>query len=109
MFDTIAELNAPYILTHIQGTPQMMQKEPHYDNVVKEVLDYFIERVTLLRTKGVHDIIIDPGFGFGKTNEHNYALLRHLDLFRMLDCPVMAGVSRKSMINKVLNIRLRTL
>ncbi len=105
MFDTIAELKVPYILMHIQGAPQTMQREPHYEDVVKEVLNYFIERVNQLWSKGVHDIIIDPGFGFGKTNEHNYSLLKHLDLFRMLDCPVMAGVSRKSMINKVLNIK----
>ena len=105
MFDTVAALQVPYIVMHMQGTPQTMQKDPHYNDVVKEVFDIFIDRVSRLRSKGVDDIIIDPGFGFGKNTEHNYALLNHLELFSMLDCPLMAGLSRKSMINKVLNTK----
>lgn len=105
MFEAVAKLKVPYILMHIQGTPQTMQQNPHYENVVKEVMKYFSEKISQLVLLGVHDIIIDPGFGFGKTLEHNYELLNKLDLFRMLERPIMTGISRKSMINKVLNIK----
>ncbi len=105
MFTTIARLKVPYLLMYIQGTPQTMQENPQYENVVKEELNYFAERIQQLVLLGVHDIIIDPGFGFGKTLEHNYELLKNLDLFRVLERPIMVGLSRKSMVNKVLNIK----
>lgn len=105
MFTTIAKLQVPYIIMHIQGTPENMQVAPHYKNVVQEVLYYFSEKINQLVQLGVNDIIIDPGFGFGKTVEHNYDLLNHLDFFRTLNLPILAGVSRKSMINKVLGTK----
>lgn len=102
MFGTIAKLNVPYIIMHMQGTPADMQKNPKYNDVVKEVMYFLSEKVNLLKQTGVSDIIIDPGFGFGKTVQHNYELLHHLDLFRAFELPILAGLSRKSMINKVL-------
>ena len=105
MFNTIGKLKVPYVLMHIKGTPDTMQKEPVYEDVVKEVIFYFSERINQLRSLGINDIIIDPGFGFGKTIAHNYELLSKLDLFKMFDVPIVAGVSRKSMINKVLNCK----
>ncbi len=105
MFETIADINVPYILMHINGTPDNMQEAPYYENVVIEIMDYLIERVYQLRSLGVNDIIIDPGFGFGKTLEHNYVLLKKLALFKMIDCPILCGLSRKSMVNKVLDIK----
>lgn len=102
MFATVGELKVPYLLMHLQGTSGTMQKNPFYKNVVKELIDFFQKKIAELKNCGVHDIIIDPGFGFGKTVEHNFEILRKLSLFKMLDCPVMAGISRKSMINKVL-------
>lgn len=102
MFDIVAKYRVAYILTHIQGTPDNMQKAPHYDNVVEEVAKFFTMRVADLKKRGVTDIILDPGFGFGKTIEHNYTLLRNLETFAMLELPILAGVSRKSMIYKVL-------
>ncbi len=105
MFAMISKLKVPYVLMHIQGAPQTMQQNPQYDNVVKEVMDYFIERIQKLIALGVPDIIIDPGFGFGKTVEHNFELLSNLDLFKIFERPVLAGLSRKSMINKILGIK----
>lgn len=102
MFGTIAQLGVPYIMMHMQGTPQNMQMNPHYDNLLKEVLLYFAERVQKLRDLGVKDIIIDPGFGFGKTLEHNYELMNHLDEFQLFELPLLVGISRKSMIYKLL-------
>ena len=102
MFETIAKLSVPYIMMHMQGTPQDMQMNPHYDNLLKEVFLYFAERVQKLRDLGVKDIIIDPGFGFGKTLEHNYELMNHLDEFRLFELPLLVGISRKSMIYKLL-------
>jgi dihydropteroate synthase len=104
MFDVVAELNVPYIMMHMQGTPQTMQKNPTYRNVTKEVMNYFAEKVNVLHQKGVNDIILDPGFGFGKTLEHNYQLLRELNHFNCFELPILVGVSRKSMITKALNI-----
>ncbi len=104
MFSTIARLQVPYIIMHIKGTPLTMQKNPRYDDVLREVVCYFADKIFDLNRAGVHDIIIDPGFGFGKTVEHNYELLHNLDFFKIFDVPVLAGVSRKSMINKVLNV-----
>lgn len=108
MFTTVAALDVPYILMHMQGTPQTMQQNPEYTDVVAEVLYFFTERINALKLAGVTDIIIDPGFGFGKTVEHNYQLLAALAEFRMLGYPVLAGVSRKSMINKVLGTKPET-
>jgi len=102
MFETVGELKVPYILMHIRGTPTTMQQNPVYKNVVKELIIYFSEKIVQLKDHRVNDIIIDPGFGFGKTLEHNFEILRKLSLFKMLDCPLLAGMSRKSMINKVL-------
>lgn len=102
MFRTVARLNVPYIMMHMQGTPQDMQQHPHYDNLLKEVFQYFARKVQQLRDLGVKDIILDPGFGFGKTVEHNYELLAHLEEFRVFELPLLAGVSRKSMIYRLL-------
>lgn len=102
MFRTVAELNVPYIMMHMQGTPQNMQKHPHYDNLLKEVFLYFAQKVQQLRDLGMKDIILDPGFGFGKTVEHNYELLAHLEEFRVFELPLLVGVSRKSMIHRLL-------
>ncbi len=104
MFDVVAKLQVPYIMMHMQGTPQDMQLTPHYDNLLKDVFLYFAKKVQLLRDRGLNDIILDPGFGFGKTVEHNYELLNHLDEFRVFELPLLVGVSRKSMIYKLLDI-----
>ena len=105
MFKTISGLQIPYIIMHIQGTPANMQKNPKYNNVLKEVMFYFSEKIAALNNLGVNDIIIDPGFGFGKTVEHNYELLNNLEYFSFFELPLMVGVSRKSMINKVLGTK----
>lgn len=102
MFRTVADLNVPYIMMHMQGTPQSMQQQPHYDNLLKEIFQYFARKVQQLRDLGVKDIILDPGFGFGKTVEHNYELLAHLDEFKIFELPLLVGVSRKSMIYRLL-------
>lgn len=102
MFPTVARLGVPYIIMHMQGTPQDMQSHPVYENLMKEVLFYFSEKVQRLRDLGVKDIIIDPGFGFGKTLAHNYELLNHLENFQIFELPMLVGVSRKSMIYKLL-------
>ncbi len=102
MFTTMAKLGIPYIMMHMQGTPKTMQEDPAYKNVVDDVLQFFAERVYKLRKFGLNDIIIDPGFGFGKTQEQNYKLLGEFDSFRMFELPLMAGISRKSMIYKLL-------
>ena len=104
MFHTVAALNVPYIMMHMQGTPQSMQQHPHYDNLLKEVFLYFARKVQQLRDLGVKDIILDPGFGFGKTMEHNYELLSHLEEFRIFELPLLVAVSRKSMIYRLLDI-----
>ena len=105
MFKTAASLRTPYVLMHMQGTPQSMQNNPVYENVVIEVIVSLKRKMEALKSLGVHDIIIDPGFGFGKTNEHNFRLLKNLNLLKTLKAPVLAGLSRKSMINKTLNIK----
>ena len=104
MFTTIARLGVPYIIMHMKGTPQNMQIAPQYDHFLKEVFYYFSEKVQRLRDLGVKDIIIDPGFGFGKTLEHNYELMNHLEEFALFELPVLVGISRKSMIYKLLDI-----
>jgi dihydropteroate synthase len=106
MFDTVSQLGIPYVLMHMQGTPGDMQKSPHYEDVVTAVLDFFIEKLEVLRRLGVKDVVLDPGFGFGKTVAHNYALLKNLYVFQnVLDLPVLAGISRKSMICKPLGVK----
>ena len=104
MFETIAKLEVPYILTHIRGTPANMQENPVYDNIMKEIIEYFSDTVQRLHRLGVKDIIIDPGFGFGKTIEHNYEILRCLSDLDIFELPVLVGVSRKSMIYKLFEI-----
>ena len=102
MFRTIAHLGVPYILMHMQGTPGTMQVAPHYDDLMREIFLYFAERVKSLRDMGAKDIILDPGFGFGKTLQHNYELMANLNEFREFDLPILVGISRKSMIYKLL-------
>uniref|UniRef100_UPI003217641E dihydropteroate synthase n=1 Tax=uncultured Draconibacterium sp. TaxID=1573823 RepID=UPI003217641E len=105
MFETIGKLQMPYILSHIQGTPRDMQDDPQYDDLIKEISSYFAEKVKRLTKHGVKDIILDPGFGFGKNLDHNYELLNRLDAFKVFQLPVMVGLSRKSMIWKALDIK----
>jgi dihydropteroate synthase len=103
MFDTIANLNVPYVMMHMQGTPQNMQDNPQYDCIESEVLEFCSSKVNTLKEKGFNKIIIDPGFGFGKTLEHNYQLLNNLEALHVLDLPMLVGVSRKSMIYRILD------
>ena len=105
MINTIAQLQVPYIIMHMKGTPKNMQSNPTYNNVVTEVISYFDKKITLLKAKGVEEIIIDPGFGFGKTLAHNYQLLNALNQFNQFELPVLIGTSRKSMIYKLLNTK----
>lgn len=102
MFRTIARLGVPYILMHMQGTPDTMQTAPHYEDVRREVLLYLAERIDRLNQLGAKDIIIDPGFGFGKTLEHNYELMNHFEDFQELERPLLVGISRKTMIYKLI-------
>ncbi len=105
MFRAIADLQLPYVMMHIQGTPQTMQDNPIYDSVVDDVFRFFLLRINRLKMMGVKDIILDFGFGFGKTLEHNYELLHKMNKFNSLGYPILAGLSRKSMINKILGIQ----
>jgi len=105
MFETIAELKVPYILMHLHGTPENMQQSPIANNIVQIIKQYFKERVTTLQNLGVEDIFLDPGFGFGKTLKCNYTILKYLEELRIEDLPILSGISRKSMINKVINIK----
>lgn len=102
MMQTVAKLQVPYIMMHMKGTSQTMQSLANYDNIVKEILYYFSEKVALARSFGINDLIIDPGFGFAKTIENNFEVLNKLELFQMLELPLLVGVSRKSMIHKTL-------
>lgn len=102
MFKTVARLGVPYIMMHMQGTPDTMQIAPHYDNLRREVMLYFAERIDRLCQMGAKDIIVDPGFGFGKTVAHNYELMNHLEDFNIFKLPILVGISRKSMIYKLL-------
>ncbi|MBZ9651094.1 dihydropteroate synthase [Psychroflexus montanilacus] len=104
MLDLIAEYQVPYIMMHMRGTPQTMKQLTDYDNLVKDVMFYFSERITEARSKGINDLLVDPGFGFAKTIEQNFELLNHLKVFQHLELPILTGVSRKSMIYKTLNI-----
>ena len=102
MFPTIAQLGVPYVMTHMQGTPETMQQQPHYQHILKEVCLFFAKQIDALRKLGAKDIILDPGFGFGKTLEHNYQLLANLHELSLLNLPLLVGVSRKSMVYKLL-------
>ena len=102
MFHTVAKLGVPYILMHMKGTPQTMQEAPHYDDLMKEVMLYFSEKIQQLRDLGQKDIILDPGYGFAKTLDHNYELLVHQEMLSIFELPLLVGVSRKSMIYKLL-------
>ena len=102
MMKTVGELKVPYIMMHMKGTPQNMQKNPVYKNVTEEVLYYFSEKIALARSYAINDLIIDPGFGFGKTQEHNFKILSELELFKNIELPLLIGLSRKSMIYKTL-------
>jgi len=102
MISMVASLNVPYVLMHMKGKPDTMQQSAHYEDVTREVLDFFIHHIPLIRNAGIKDIIVDPGFGFGKTIAHNFELLRNLSALKMLDCPILLGLSRKSTIYKTL-------
>lgn len=102
MFETVAKLQVPYMMMHMKGTPQNMQQNPVYDNVLLEVIDYLAKKVAALKALHVHDVIIDPGFGFGKTIEHNYELLKQMEAFKIFKLPILVGFSRKGMIYKTL-------
>jgi dihydropteroate synthase len=102
MLQTVASLNVPYVCMHTKGTPETMQQLSVYEDVTREVLDHFIAKIVECKKSGIKDIIVDPGFGFAKTIKHNFELLRNLSAFRMLDCPLLAGLSRKSTIYKTL-------
>ena len=103
MFATVAKLEFPYVLTHIQGEPQTMQINPEYRDVVGEVVNYFTAKIKLLKEAGVSQIILDPGFGFGKRSEHNLRLLKEMHLFSTLNYPVLAGLSRKKTLQSIIN------
>lgn len=104
MFETIARLNVPYVMMHMRGNPQTMTAQTTYANLIKDITDYFHQKMKKLRALDVHDVIIDPGFGFAKTREQNFELLNHLDYFAITGKPMLVGLSRKSMIWKTLNI-----
>lgn len=103
MFEVIAKYNVPYIMMHMRGNPQTMQSLTQYDDIVKEMLFYFSEKVNKARSLGINDLILDPGFGFAKTTDQNYEVLQKMELFNLLELPILAGVSRKSMVYKTLN------
>ena len=102
MMQTVANLRVPYIMMHMKGTPQTMQSHANYDNLIKEMLFYFSEKLSQARALGIADLIIDPGFGFAKTIAQNFEILKNLELFQHLEVPMLVGVSRKSMIHKTL-------
>ena len=107
MFDTIAKLKIPYVLMHMKGIPENMQKHIKYNNIVKEVYNFFKDKIQDLNSKGFFDIVIDPGFGFGKSIENNFELLKNLEKLNDLNCPILVGTSRKSMIQKTLNVSVQ--
>lgn len=102
MFPTITKLGVPYVLMHMKGTPQNMQQEAHYEDLMKEIMLYFAEKVQRLRDLGQKDIILDPGYGFAKTINHNYELLQHQEMLKIFELPILVGLSRKSMVYKLL-------
>ena len=105
MLSTVASLNVPFIAMHMQGTPDTMQQNPTYENITREVVDYFIQKTAACKAAGIVDLILDPGFGFGKTIAHNFELLRNLAVFKIIDHPLLLGISRKSTIYKTLDIK----
>ena len=104
MFETIKKYNVPYVLMHMKGEPKNMQDNPRYENVTKEVIKFLSEKLNMLNSHGISDVIIDPGFGFGKTNADNYKLLKNIELLKVFKAPILAGISRKSMIYKTLKV-----
>ena len=104
MFETIADLQVAYVLMHTRGNPQHMQEQTQYEDVVADVLQFLAKRVAQLRLLGVHDVVIDPGFGFAKTLEQNYEMMSKLSIFRQINAPLLVGISRKSMIYKLLGV-----
>ncbi len=106
MLEVIGKYNVPYIMMHMRGNPKTMQTLTNYDDIVKEMLYYFSERVAKARSFGINDLILDPGFGFAKTIEQNYEVFQKIDLFKMLELPLLVGISRKSMIYKALDIAI---
>ena len=102
MMETVAKLQVPYIMMHMKGTPQTMQSLAQYENIVKEILFYFSQKISYARSLGINDLILDPGFGFAKTLEQNFEVLSKLELFQMTELPLLVGVSRKSMVYKTL-------
>ena len=104
MYETVAKLGVPYVLMHMKGNPQNMQQNPVYENLVTEVVDFFITHTGRLKAAGVNDIIIDPGFGFGKTVTQNFLLFKNIESLKMLECPLLVGISRKSMVTRTLEI-----
>ncbi len=103
LLSVVVEYQVPYVLMHMQGTPGTMQQDPSYEDVIVDVLDFMIDRLRTLMEHSVHDVIIDPGFGFGKTIDHNFRLLKNLNAFKILEKPILAGLSRKSMIGRALD------
>lgn len=104
MFPTVAKLSCPYIGMHMQNSPDIMQQNPTYKDVLTDVFSFFVGKINEARSFGIKDIVIDPGFGFGKLDEHNYSLLAHLSQFRFLNCPILVGISRKSMIKRIIDV-----
>jgi dihydropteroate synthase len=104
MLPTVARLRVPYVCMHMQGEPQTMQHNPRYEDITLEVLDFFIKRIDQCRQAGIVDLIADPGFGFGKTITHNFSLIKHFEVFKMLQVPLLMGISRKSTIYKTLGV-----
>ena len=104
MLETVAKFQVPYIMMHMKGTPQTMQEFTQYEDIIKEILFYFSERIAAARALGINDLIVDPGFGFAKTLEQNYSLMQKMELFQMIELPLLVGISRKSMIYKTLDI-----
>ena len=104
MMEVISKYNVPYIMMHLRGTPQTMQSQTNYEHLINEMITYFSDKVNKARSLGINDLIIDPGFGFAKTTDQNYEILSNLELFKVLELPILAGVSRKSMIYKPLEV-----
>jgi dihydropteroate synthase len=104
MIPTVGELGVPYVCMHMKGTPQNMAEFAVYNNIILEMVDFFIDRIRMCREAGITDIILDPGFGFAKKGPQNFEVLRQLEAFSMLDCPLLLGVSRKSMVTRTLGI-----
>ncbi|MDR0505210.1 MAG: dihydropteroate synthase [Dysgonamonadaceae bacterium] len=105
MFDTVADLHVPYVIMHIQGSPQTMMQYTQYDNLMKDIFLYFAEKINRLHLKGVNDIWVDPGFGFSKTTSQNYEVLSNLEQFNIFEAPVLVGLSRKTMIREIIDVQ----